>query len=188
MKGTVGSGKSTVSQMMKDKLETLGFKVIIEGMDKYSKQNIKYKQAENTIKSNITNALKTQKNTVVIIDTCGENNNGNIIFGYDFSGWKQVEVMPNFNKENTSGYLSWSLRNVLNRSISTNETNYWLNPISAGKDVCISVHSKKAQALQISTSGFNANNIDRLADEYQVYLNEHMTLDEQINTAINNIN
>jgi hypothetical protein len=93
------------------------------------------------------NNSQTELN-VVVIDTCGEHNsNSNTFFEVNFDGWKKFNFWPNLNRSNLSGYFAWSLRNVLLRTTPDENSNYFLNPVKAGVDTCLTVHKKKAIAL-----------------------------------------
>jgi hypothetical protein len=197
MKGTVGAGKTTYSSKLQEKIEELGATCINVGTDKYCKDGVPINQAvqmvTNEIRS-VNNLDPTKCNTVVVIvDTCGEKNNGNIIFDYNFNGWKKVNVFPNHNKNNLKGYLAWSLRNVLNRPNTSNDSKFWLNPVSAGVSTCVDVHYRKAVALfgkknvtkvngSVMDSVLNMIKVD--ADEYQKYLDEYQKIDDHVDKII----
>ena len=58
-------------------------------------------------------------------------------------------------------YLSWSLRNVLQRGSCSAGCDYWLNPVQTGVETCVSVHNKKASAVfgSKATKGFDFKNL-----------------------------
>lgn len=119
---------------------------------------------------------------VVVIDTCGERTSKKdmIAFGVDFQGWKKIEVFPNRptnkgGKELMRGYFSWTLRNVLRRGDIDNDRKFYLTPVRAGVDTCISVHAKKSAALfQKDWKGinFSGSTIQSLSDEADKYEKE----------------
>ena len=199
MKGTVGSGKTTFAQKIQDIVEANNGKCINESTDKYCKTGMSIKDAINKVSTELAKVNDmTDDMIVVIIDSCGENNsNNNIIFGMDFSNWKKITVMPNYSSKYLKGYLAWSLRNVLCRSDSNENTNYWLNPVSAGIDVCVYVHYKKSVALfgkKNVIKPFNRSSVDSLiaelkdeADKYQEFLDKNMPIDKEIEKIISQI-
>ena len=150
LRGTVGCGKSTYAQHIQTHCIANNIHCLIEGVDKYSQQGDPFNVALSKIKANILNlnSIKDQP-IVLIIDTCGEKFNPTDVFGINFknTGWTIIKHSPNYFNGDLENYLSWSLRNVLQRSIYTSSTPYYLNPVSAGLQTCIDVHIKKAQAL-----------------------------------------
>lgn len=148
MNGTVGSGKSHFSQLLKEHIEKQGGMCIIEGTDKYCRDGMQVKDAIRQITQNMLalNSI-TDRRRYVIIDTCGEQNKGTTFFNVDASGWKIVKYFPNHIKGELEGYLAWSLRNVLRREMPNTTNTHYLNPISAGVNTCVQVHFKKAKAL-----------------------------------------
>lgn len=199
MKGTVGSGKSTFAHNIKEKINSLGGICFIIGMDKYSKDGIFGHVAIDAIKKELSviNDMDIENNQllVVIIDTCGEKNTGDTIFNVSFKKWKKMNIWPNLYRGNMAGYLAWSLRNVIIRTLPKTEDYYYLNPESAGLNTCISVHQKKTIALygkKIPKFNFNQfltkeeiiAQISEAANNYQQYLDNNMQLEEQINSFI----
>lgn len=152
LRGVVGCGKTTISQKISDYCKTNNIHCIVEGMDKYLQKGYNFKQAGDVIKANILSLNDVRdKRIVVIIDTCGEKHQPNNVFGVNFKAakWNIIKHTPNFNEgiDNLKQYLSWSLRNVLQRKIHSPETSYYLNPVSAGLATCIKVHKQKATSL-----------------------------------------
>lgn len=179
LKGTVGAGKSTIAQKMKDLIESRGGKCIIEGTDKYCKDGMHTNHAAKKVTQNLrkfTHDINCDNNLMVaIIDTCGERNNGHTFFNVNFNRWTIIDVWPNYNLDNEKGYLAWTLRNVLNRIECSIDCNYYLNPVSAGLNVCVTVHKKKAQSLGLKAHlNVDSNEsietiiakLDDLADQY----------------------
>ena len=127
---------------------------------------------------------------VVIIDTCGDRDGGNNIFGVDFRGWKMIRVYPNYCAQRQRGYLIWSLRNVLLRPLPGSDAKYWLNPVTAGLKTCIDVHRKKSISLfgRKTDLNFSAkqsindviDDLNKEADEYAAYLSSSMHLEDEI--------
>ena len=167
LEGTVGSGKTSFSNALEKELLGRGYTVVNESTDKYCKTGIPMNQAVNNVSQAIKNKTKPDK-SVVIIDTCGANITGNKIFNCSFDGYKIHYVRPNFNPSNISGYLSWSLNNVLSRSLHSATTDYWLNKESAGEQVCRQVHKDKA--IKILGSSFTSNynpNDSQMVEDYK---------------------
>lgn len=197
MKGTVGAGKSTYSQKLRKEIEKIGGRCFVEGTDKYCKQGIPIGQAVIKVREellNINTLPDDNKLLVVVIDTCGEKNNGSSVFDIDFTGWNKINVWPNLNRSDLHGYLVWSLRNVLQRNIPEYTDIHWLNPIEAGVTQCINVHRKKAQALfgkkmtNIWSLPINRDEaikvLNTKADEYQTYLDSNINMDNEISNLI----
>jgi hypothetical protein len=150
MKGTVGAGKTSYSLRLKEEYEKLGFHFFVIGTDQYCKNNDDMKTAiqKNTRALFSINDIDDNERCAIVIDTCGENHNqSNDFFGVNVSGWKKVIVFPNLIKNEMKGYLSWSLRNVLNRGPCCESSNYWLNANATSVSTCVMVHSKKAKSL-----------------------------------------
>lgn len=193
LKGTVGAGKSTFGTKLAERLSSLGYKCAVEGTDKYCRTGMNTKQAMGKVKQSLSNMKRVSLKgpTCVIIDTCGERNTGSKVFNTDFSGWKMIEVYPNYLSTSYEEYLIWSLRNVFRRQIPGSTDNHYLNPVSAGIQTCKFVHRQKAEALfprQRYTLNVNENSLiskvidelDYRADVYQTKLDSKMPLDKQI--------
>ncbi len=150
MKGTVGAGKSTFSDKLRESYESQGKHFFTAGTDTHCKNGDSMQEAMAKIKENLMtiNNIDDNDHVIVCVDTCGEHttNKTTEIFGVNFAGWKKINVWPNYIREELKGYLSWSLRNVLNREATTADSTFWLNPVNAGLSTCVSVHNKKAKA------------------------------------------
>lgn len=209
LQGTVGSGKTTFSQSLQIEVEKIGGVCINEGTDKYCVNGMSIKNAVKRV-TNVLKGINSIHNNliVVIIDTCGERNNGNVIFNYDFIGWtihriipnfdesiirpnfNESRIRPNFDKLRIRQYLCWSLHNVLTRPRHINNGNFFLNPASASVTICKKVHTNKAIALFgekrfVNVSHRNELNdilrdIEQEAYEYQEYLNTSMPIDSEV--------
>jgi hypothetical protein len=156
LRGVVGSGKTTTAELIKQKVEARGGTCWVEGTDKYCVQGKDTKTAIQCVETQLREALASDaKDKVVVIDTCGEHNNGKnqiCYFGVTFKGWKKIPLMPHYDKKNEKGYLVWSLWNVLKRSKPTANSNYYLNPETATVRTCLQVHEKKARGLSCGAS------------------------------------
>ena len=198
IRGTVGSGKTMYATKIQQIIENMGGICINEGIDKYCRTGILINQAISLIIQEL-NKIPTIDNNllVVIIDTSDENIRSNLIFGYNFSGWNKINVSPNYNHtQNIIQYLSWSLRNVLNRSSIDNNNTYWLNPIDTNISTCINVHHTKAKKLYGKKTPHITHNskmelvmkdINQNANIYQQYLDEHKNIDMEIQKIITKI-
>ena len=110
MKGVVGSGKSTISEKMRQLIEEKGNLCIVEGTDKYCKDGYQMQDAAQKVRTAILAVVNSDaKNPVIIIDTCGEKTS-KTVFDVDLSSWRFVNAWVNLDKSNMDGYLSWSLR------------------------------------------------------------------------------
>ena len=197
MRGTVGSGKTTYALRIKKAIEEMGGVCFNEGTDKYCLQGYSIQQACEMVKSELQKINSADnKLLVVVIDTCGERNNSDIIFDYNFTGWKKINVSPNYDQNKLKQYLAWTLRNVLRRQVPTTDSLYWLNPGTASVDTCVDVHYKKAKALFGSkivklSNSLNLetiiNDINNDANDYDQYLTEKRNIDTQINKIIQKI-
>lgn len=208
LQGTVGSGKTTFSQSLQIEVEKIGGVCINEGTDKYCVNGMSINNAVKRVTTVLKGINRIHNNLiVVIIDTCGERNNGNVIFNYDFIGWKihriipnfdesiirpnfdESRIRPNFDELRIRQYLCWSLRNVLTRPLHTKNGNFFLNPTSASVTICKKVHTNKAIALFgqrfVNVSHSNElydilSDIEQEAYEYQEYLNTSMPIDSEV--------
>lgn len=184
LKGTVGSGKTTFTELLRKKCDELGIVLIVEGVDKYCKNGDSFQVAASKIKAALlaVNNLPAGTRVMIVIDTCGErwNKNTTSSFDADFTGWRTVTVWVNLERSRLVQYLSWSLRNVLRRTKVTDDCNYWLNPDGASVRTCIEVHTKKSQTLfggktktgvsTYSTKEAAIAQLNQNADAYASYL------------------
>lgn len=201
MKGTVGAGKSTISRELKDVLEVQGIKCIVEGVDQYCVAGMTPGEAVGKVKENLQSlvGLSDDDKVVVIIDTCGENSGRKTVeyFNVDFSLWNRVIYFPNHgHQSDLVGYMSWTLRNVLQRTKRTPQSTYNLNPEDAGVYTCISVHQKKSynifgkKKVRKVFSGYHGDKdsviqqLDDKADNYQKFLEANMTVEKQVKDII----
>lgn len=174
MKGTVGAGKSTLSDFIECKYTSLGYKVFNEGTDKYCRLGMTPQKASVKVIKELKLASNRTSKCIAIIDTCGESRNSEP-FGVHFPGWKVIEHYPNYDESNKMGYLAWSLTNVLSRAKPDASSLYYLSPYSKsfmadGIQLCKDVHKKKAVSLGIYDNNFNKiSDSDRiiLSNEYE---------------------
>jgi hypothetical protein len=153
MGGTVGAGKSTASSRMLDFIQMHGGKAIVVGTDKHCVKGFNMRSSIGMVNKEIEGfASKESKVTglsVIIVDTCNEKNpRVDNVFKVNLSGWTKLTFKPNMywegeNYESKRDYMAWCLDNVLNRQSSNANSSFWLNPRSAGVDVCVSVCKNK---------------------------------------------
>lgn len=149
MIGITGSGKSTFSKRIFEMITEKGGKCIILNADKWSKRGVKGKEIVHKIQNEMNEFKKmSSKLKVVIVDICNENGPQKVCFNIDFSNYEEFNFMPNMIPTKFNEYEAWCLRNVLNRKNFSEDTNYWLNPVSAGVNTCIKVHKAKTYGVR----------------------------------------
>jgi hypothetical protein len=193
--GITGSGKSTCAEKFKNEITKNGGMVCIVNADKWSKQGYKGKDLANKIKQEIMTFDKLNFNgkKVIIMDLCNENGVSKAAFQFNFNEYKDLSYYPNLNKNMFKEYEAWCLNNVISRKAHTRDCNYWLNPVSAGLDICIKVHNDKANKLKqlihtVSDNNFNLTDndqtihqkIDNNVKKYNEYL-ATINIDDDIN-------
>ncbi len=192
MRGVVGSGKTTFSTKLCEKLTENGIRHTVQGTDMYCKTGMTMQNAVSEVRNNLLNYVNNTEKTVIIIDTCGEQMNKKNLFGVDFNNATVLSHFPNYNKDKQNEYLAWSLYNVLLRKESNCNTNFWLTPLSVGNNKCVEILNKKAKNLfGNKTKQFNSNtSMESISNEYnnyQNYLCLKMTLDDQVNKILRTI-
>jgi len=202
LRGTVGAGKSTAAQMIKQKVEEKGGYCLVVGTDKFCKEGIPTKQAIELVSEEIRNINNIKnKNIVLVVDTCGEKTNIKNVFGHDLKSWNLLNLTPNLpnkKQEEMKKYFAWSLRNVLLRKKPTTSDNFYLNAESASYETCMKVHKDKALKLfgKKIYESFNVNgsskelvieNLTPIALEYEKKLKEGNVLENQIDDIIKNL-
>lgn len=150
MVGITGAGKSFATQKMANYLTQKGAQCLVINSDKWSKQGITGNNQQQKVFQEISKFNKIKSNfKVIIVDLCNESGASQICFGYNLGDYVSKDYLPNFHRNAFEDYEAWCLNNVLSRPIHTNDTDYWLNPVSAGIDTCIKVHNAKASKLKI---------------------------------------
>jgi len=183
--GVTGSGKTTCTEKMNQIITANGGFVCIISADKWSKQGFKGKDIANKVKNEIMTFDRLRHNglKVVIMDLCNESGVAKKSFNFNFSEYKDLVYYPNMNKDMFKDYEAWCLNNVISRPIHDRNSNYLLNPVSAGLNICIKVHNGKAGKIKQmiggkSNNNFNENDtldtlhkkIDESVDRYKQYL------------------
>ena len=195
MNGPVGAGKSHLAHLLQNRIEQSGGYCIIVGTDKFCKEGIDTKNAIGMVTQEIlsVNGKIDTPIRCVIIDTCGDNNKSDLIFGVDVSECKKIKVHPNIDAKRTklTEFLAWSLRNVLRRDMPNSTSSYYLSPITAGLETCIKVHTKKSQILYgkkiscplimtpVSTE-MAISMLNTAANDYETYMREVLPLDQEV--------
>lgn len=195
--GITGSGKTTTSEKIVKSIENKGGKVLVVSTDKWSKQNYKGHQLQNQILNEIKEFdSKPYKLKVIVIDLCNENGVDKYSFGFNFNNYIDINFYPNLISNKFDEYECWCLNNVLSRPLHNENTNYWLNLVSAGIETCIKVHNAKANGVakllgikktnnlnQKSNKATINNLIKSKSDNYKKLLN-NKNLDLEINEFI----
>jgi len=202
MRGKIGCGKTTMSYELAKELKN--YECVIEGVDKYAVTGMKmpkiFKNISNNLEKTKAKARSQVKPIVVIIDTCGEKIDINDIFGVNFAGWKSIVVTPNYIERYTDLYMAWSLRNVLRRTKTNHRSTYNINPINSGRDVCIDVHRKKANSMNINTTLFPSSmdlstadvsilisHLNTRASQYEEILNKEYSIRVQMDSILEQV-
>ncbi len=199
MIGVTGAGKSTFSKRISEMVTEKNGVCLIINADKWSKRGKKGRELTQSIKGEMKEfEKKASKLKVVIVDICNEKGPQQNCFEIDFSDYETYDFMPNMIKDKFNLYEYWCLRNVLQRPNFTEDTLYWLNPVSAGANICIKVHKAKAQELRkylnITAPYVNLhenwsietalNEIEQNADKYQKLL-DNTSIDNDIMNFMN---
>ena len=191
MIGVTGSGKSTSSKKIYDLVVANGGSCLIVSADKWSKKGAKGKQLQSSINKEIRDFdSSSAEHKVIVVDICNENGPSTNCFGFDTNSYACFNFYPNLDKTNFDNYQCWALRNVLMRPAFTPDCLYWLNPDTAGVNVCIKVHNMKINGLKkllgvnsslFFSEGLNKDSVMQMinskADTYQSYLNSKNTDD-----------
>nr|WRK65243.1 hypothetical protein MarFTME_198 [Marseillevirus futianmevirus] len=151
LKGAIGCGKTTYAERLKKFVKENGGRCFVAGTNELCGQGKTLEVASSIVEQEILDWLEgvvPEQLNVLVVDTCGEKKH-QTVFDVDMSSWKSVDIFPN-KTNNLKGYLSWSLRNVLQRPKFKKGCGYWLNPKDNGPEgveFCYKIHRDKAQAL-----------------------------------------
>ena len=171
LRGTVGCGKSSFSRKLMEEVRKMNF---FKSGQHFSPDDHN-KKAPQGSRPNGVNIVRNELRAFInkpgplfcIIDTCGElydeHNPQKICFDTSLRDFNVIVVYPNLIESDMKGYLSFSLYNVLKRTLHSPTTDFYLNPVSAGFETCKRVHSDKARAL-FKHKFFNVSNATNLAD------------------------
>lgn len=149
MSGTVGAGKTTCVAQLVSIASKAGYKVHVANFDKaFAEAKGNSVMARETMTELVQKVVDTaDEQTILIMDTCGEAFNKDDIFGVALpENWTVHVFRPYYTPERVTGYMAWSLHNVLSRPA----THQGLHP-KQGPDAvmtCIKVHALKAKTLK----------------------------------------
>jgi hypothetical protein len=157
--GVTGSGKTTTREKLERQLIAKGYKVLVASADDIAK--LGHKDAGQQVTQQIQAFTATREKHAIILDICHERGfDKSKVFGRNLSKYKAVTFVPNFDKthDDFNDYECFCLNNVLARPMHSADTNFWLNPTSAGVKVCIEVHNTKAAGIMrtLGVAGKNA--------------------------------
>lgn len=171
--GTVGCGKTTYANKLKELAEADGYYCQIEGADKYCMTGSSIQQAVQQASQALADLQSLDHpKKMVIVDACNERFKKTSLFGVNYSNWNIKRIEVNFSRPHLDDYLAWSLRNVISRQADEAV----LTPDKAGISVCIEVHLKKARG------NFGKKKVKSpVTDRSRAYSKELVL--EQINTA-----
>jgi hypothetical protein len=188
--GSVGMGKTTITNVLIKSLVTKGWNVIVVSSDYWSKKGITGANQSAPINEMLNDferdcdASGGNKPRLIIVDTCGDNTNlanpDTKVFGWNSAiyGYKSLTYCPNCKivndrLEKPDELKAWIARNVFKRNTSTfqpNEynadTTFWLSAQTVGCTKTIGIVEKKAEAF-LSKFGIkttplpNCNSIER---------------------------
>ena len=209
LKGPVGSGKTTITKALIRKLSEFG-SVYSANTDRHCARLVKLggnpknvtREAINIVSNEITVFISKPGPKFIIMDTCGERHKDGTLFSVNVptDTWKYYTFYSNIipstmSPTNFNNYFAWCMLHVLNRNKDGIGDDYWLNPESAGIDVCAKVMSDKANALfpgkyklpKFSTLEEADRFLKPMSDEYNKYLTTHYNLDTEIEKCIKTI-
>lgn len=158
--GPVGAGKTTLTQKLVAEF-TGQRRVYVVNTDKHCVQLIRnganpksvISQAVKIVTTELSAFIRLPGDKIVIVDTCGESHKDGIIFNVNMpvDTWKYVKLPVNINPTNITpamlnNYFAWCLSHVIART-EAGMGDYWLNPESAGFDICLKVLIDKSNKL-----------------------------------------
>lgn len=151
MMGLPGAGKTTTNKIIRELVEKAGGQCMNCSFDKWTRKGV----APRDIPTKINQELKSFNSTpgslkVIIVDLCNERGVSNTIFNFDLqrNGYDIVTFCPNFYPESSfDDFRMWCLSNVLFRPIPGPTDTFSLTPGTAGVNVCVDVHCRKAADL-----------------------------------------
>jgi hypothetical protein len=180
--GGTGVGKSTTTGIMKSKLESNDYAVLVMSADQWSKVG---KNPINEINNAFKNFMRSNNpKKMIIMDLCNESEEiPTRPFKIDLSSAKAHSFWPNLDKSTLTSeifrqYEEFALSNVLNRAKSDSTTTYWLNRHEVnfkgvrGVRAVIQIHNMKFSAIhQLLRTGFSRQNI-RETDSFEEIMSQ----------------
>jgi len=209
IKGPIGSGKTTLTKALIRKLTEFGA-VYSANTDRHCARLVKNggnpknvtREAIQIVTSELTSFISNRGNKFIIMDTCGERHKDGILFSVNVptDTWTYYTFYSNINPTglsptNFNNYFAWCMLHVLERKKDGMGDDYWLNPESAGVDVCTKVMMDKSNALfpgkyklpKFSTIEQAREILIPMSSEYDKYLNTNYNMDTEIQKCIDTI-
>jgi hypothetical protein len=205
LKGPVGCGKTTLTKKIVSMLSSKGHihvvsndvqcvKLIRQGENPKTVASM----ASKIVSQELRNFIGLKGNKIVIVDICNEKHKDGTVFGVPLSvdKWKYTHMYVNVNPTTISpkmlvNYFAWCLVHVLSRTEQGMGDDYWLNPESAGFDICKKVLVDKSNALfqgKCKMPPFTKDNamevIGPMAKLYEDYLKTNYNQDEEIKACL----
>ena len=203
--GPVGAGKTTITKKIREALAGKG-RIYVANTDAHCVDLIKKGanpksvtgQACKIVTAELSAFVRLPGDKFVIVDTCGERHKDGNIFNVNMPTdiWKYVKFPVNVNPATISramlnNYFGWCLSHVITRTES-GMGEYWLNPESAGFDICMKVLIDKANGLypgkcQLPKYSNKAQAIEAIAPmvaEYDAYLEKTYNQSAEIDKCI----
>ncbi len=127
--GTIGSGKTYYSNLLKTELENKNYKVLLINPGAVIQQMKIYGKPLNSYINGLISTFDkdhSNDNKAIIIDMCNDGQtNIRSAFGFNFNNYKYYTFVPNFvnNTDDYKQFTNWSLYNVLQRDKSSESIN-----------------------------------------------------------------
>lgn len=146
LKGAVGCGKSVFTKELRAKLEGAGKTVTVLSVDVHAVATGGNFGA--AIAATKRDAAGAGGSDVIIVDTCGDVDASQSLFGLDVSACTHVTVPVNFiDKQSVRGLVAFSLHNVLARDQPGTKDGVTVSlTAQAGVNKCVEVWRRKATA------------------------------------------
>lgn len=209
LKGPIGSGKTTLTKILIERLSKYG-SVYSANTDRHCARLVKLganpksvtRDAINIVSAELNKFIINIGNKFIIMDTCGEKHKDGILFSVNIptDTWKYYTFYANINLTGITptifnNYFAWCMLHVLNRKKDGMGDDYWLNPESAGVDICTKVMFDKSNALfpgkyklpKFSTIEEANQLLGPMSNEYDMYLKNTYNIETEIQKCINSI-
>ena len=206
IKGPIGSGKTTLTKNLMRRLTEHGA-VYSANTDRHCARLVKSggnpksvtREAINIVSAELATFIAKPGPKFIIMDTCGERHKDGVIFSVNvpIDTWKYYTFYANINPSSIAptqfnNYFAWCMLHVLDRKKDGMGDDYWLNPESAGVDVCAKVMIDKSTTLfpgkyklpKFSTIAEAHDVLDPMASAYDEYLKTTYNIDTEIEKCI----
>ena len=206
IKGSIGSGKTTLTKQITRKLTEFG-SVYSANTDRHCARLVKSggnpksvtREAIQIVSNELAVFIATPGTKFIIMDTCGERHKDGVIFSVNVptDTWKYYTFYANINPTSLTSsqfnnYFAWCMLHVLDRKKDGMGDDYWLNPESAGIDVCAKVMFDKSTALfpgkyklpKFSTISEAHELLGPMASAYDEYLKTSYNIDTEIEKCV----